>query len=1044
MSIVKNTRKVLSLLVLALLCCALLIGCESGGSKGVTEIFVQKTDMPRLTYAQGQELDLHGGILTVVVDGETSPVPMDSPDVTVSGYNKDQLGTQTVTITYKGKTTTIDVTVAARLTAEGFETNYFVGDTYDNSKGKLKVLKADGSYASVNLNSNEVTFKSFDSSKAGKATVTVTYDGEDCSFDVTVHEVANIRLTSPKKLKYVSHETELSLAGGYLTVEAPAPSTFSKFVTLTADMISGYDPSQMTYETRDQVIKQTILVSYSGKQASYEVEIAYSDVHLVQYLAQQLTHLDWTQEEMPEMSDADAENAILAIQTYLGLTPVERDNIDEATLHAVLFPATIAMRTTYLAEMETFSDAFTMTSDARLALVGKSYEALAVAVARLEDPTDPFNVYADLLLQINSEFGDTEFMGSQLKNWILAHNADTAQTLIHMFNYMMNLHDLLKDIPTDWTVETLQIAEHETNIATVLSKIIIGEYQGASYNTMYRALSSWREKDDFCDILYTYYAYIKVGGMDELKDGLWQVIPMPGLLSEWYMNFMQAVSQEQYMMNYENTNAYLHDTAGFMFYYFQTLECAAKIQNSDNQLYQNLYRMLDFDYLIESNLRCGPRGYLYHMGAGLDSEKVQEAWEKVMVILDIYVYRPETTFAEAEAEFRAVLDVMMEMSPSDLYAFVSSMNFLYDSSRGTVMVLDCTTRIYNTMMNLLASFYYNTLPRETVFPCFQNLMIAMENYSLRGIKETALDEFKVAMENMMAAYEGLSKEDKAIFDNYLGEGYGRYLAIYSRLSANKPVELGQWEAKMEELLWTMEKFDETISFALSSTTSIEEKSRTMPVVMALYEKALRLHIELANAGGDVAQELFTRTYEIEGMELTLDYYFSAVRNLFVKYMLSAGISTDTGESYMLWDLYGQSAVRPVLAQMADLLLAEREKRVYEGNDVYNIMLAFRSLTPADKNTFFILGVNQTYYAALERYFYSKDASLTEMVPSLLRAEIAYAVYQHNQTSENRANFIDEFANTMAAYEKLANKDQLDDSLRQMYELYKEAYNNMKG
>ena len=205
-----------------------------------------------------------------------------------------------------------------------------------------------------------------------------------------------------------------------------------------------------------------------------------------------------------------------------------------------------------------------------------------------------------------------------------------------------------------------------------------------------------------------------------------------------------------------------------------------------------------------------------------------------------------------------------------------------------------------------------------------------------------------------------------------------------------------------------------------------------------------LHIELANAGGDVAQELFTRTYEIEGMELTLDYYFSAVRNLFVKYMLSAGISTDTGESYMLWDLYGQSAVRPVLAQMADLLLAEREKRVYEGNDVYNIMLAFRSLTPADKNTFFILGVNQTYYAALERYFYSKDASLTEMVPSLLRAEIAYAVYQHNQTSENRANFIDEFANAMAAYEKLANKDQLDESLRQMYELYKDAYNNMRG
>ncbi len=104
-----NKKPAILALLMALLCCALLMGCEGGGEGGVSEIFVQKMDMPRLSYVQGQELDLHGGVLTAVVDGVAGPVPMDAADVTVTGYNKDQLGKQTLTITYMGKTTTIEV-----------------------------------------------------------------------------------------------------------------------------------------------------------------------------------------------------------------------------------------------------------------------------------------------------------------------------------------------------------------------------------------------------------------------------------------------------------------------------------------------------------------------------------------------------------------------------------------------------------------------------------------------------------------------------------------------------------------------------------------------------------------------------------------------------------------------------------------------------------------------------------------------------------------------------------------------------------------------
>lgn len=1035
MKIFNKKRVILVLLTMALLCCALLMGCEGGGEGGVSEIFVQKMDMPRLSYVQGQELDLHGGVLTAVVDGVAGPVPMDAEGVTVTGYNKDQLGKQTLTITYMGKTTTIEVEVVARASADGYETDYFVGDSYDNSKGKLKVLKDDGTTTTVSLDSEEVTLKSFDSSKAGKATVTVVYDGQECSFEVTVHEVANIQLKTPKKTRYASHETELSLSGGYLTVSAASPSTFSKHVPLTAEMVSGFDPSQMTYENREQVLKQTITIHYSGKQASYEVEIVYSDVHLVQYLAQKLNHLVWNQETMPELTEEEMANAITAMEAYLDMTPLDRDAIDEATRNQVLFPAALALRIKYLQEMETFGDAFGISQDGKLLLYGKSYEAFATAAERLADSEDPINVYATLISRMVESYGDVMIGTVPIENMVIYHTAQTAQELVDMFQYAMNLHDLLTVIPEEWNVQTLE--ENEMAVANAVSKIIIGKYPGTSYNVLYRIISSWRAKNDYMDILYTYYTYIKTGGMDELKNGLWQVIPLPGILNDWYTNFAQALEMERFMIQYEASQAYLYDTAGFVYYYYQTLKLGQQIQECDNELYRNLYRVLDFEKLFDQNLKNGPKGYMYNMGQALDTPKVLQMWDTYLVLLDQYVKKNPNNEAYS-ANLKATFAALVDLAPSDLFAFLSSMNYMYAASRGGVLVLDSTERIYSTFMSLVAGYYYNTLP-EGVFVQFQDLLVAMENLSLVNLKETALDDFKTIMQRVDAAYKAMNAEEKAAFDENLGAAYTKYMGIYNRICAGTNVDLGKYEEKMQLLMTTLEQFDAIMSQVLGDTLSPEVKNRTMPVVMALYDKAYGLYNELMAAGADVKLEMITRTYEIEDLQLTPDSYYSAVRRLFVSFMLSAGLELDTGESYMLWELYGQSAVRPLLGKMADLLLAEATGKLYEGTDVNELMVGFRQLAPEDKKTFFILGVNQTFYAALERYFCNNNEGLREFVSSLWRTEIAYAVNQYTEEAESLKGFKEAFEQTKALYEALENKDSLDNILRQMYALYEQAY-----
>ena len=158
------------LLVLAVFSVFALTGCNG---PQVSDIYVAKSGMPKLVYVQGQEFDVSGGVLTVVTDGEESSIPMNSEGVSISGYDKEKLGKQTVTVTYMEKTVNLEVNVIARMVAESYEENYFVGDSFNANKGKIRLARDNGTTFNVNLNDKGVEIVSFDSSKAGTTAVAV-------------------------------------------------------------------------------------------------------------------------------------------------------------------------------------------------------------------------------------------------------------------------------------------------------------------------------------------------------------------------------------------------------------------------------------------------------------------------------------------------------------------------------------------------------------------------------------------------------------------------------------------------------------------------------------------------------------------------------------------------------------------------------------------------------------------------------------------------------------------------------------------------------
>ena len=70
-------------------------------------------------YQQGEQLDLTGLVVTAVYsDGTTKEIPYGEGGYTVSGYDANKVGKQTITITYGGKTAEFEVTVEKKQTTD--------------------------------------------------------------------------------------------------------------------------------------------------------------------------------------------------------------------------------------------------------------------------------------------------------------------------------------------------------------------------------------------------------------------------------------------------------------------------------------------------------------------------------------------------------------------------------------------------------------------------------------------------------------------------------------------------------------------------------------------------------------------------------------------------------------------------------------------------------------------------------------------------------------------------------------------------------------
>ncbi len=155
---------------------------------------IELTGPSKTEYVQGEELDLSDlGVIAVYSDGTTEEI---AEGYEVTGYDPNALGTQEVTVTYKGVSAVFTVTVKAseepqptldRIELGGdVKTEYTQGEALDLSGLTVTAVYSDGS--KVELKAGDYTVSGYDPNTAGEQTVTVTYGGKTAAFTVTVEE----------------------------------------------------------------------------------------------------------------------------------------------------------------------------------------------------------------------------------------------------------------------------------------------------------------------------------------------------------------------------------------------------------------------------------------------------------------------------------------------------------------------------------------------------------------------------------------------------------------------------------------------------------------------------------------------------------------------------------------------------------------------------------------------------------------------------------------------------------------------------------------
>ena len=166
-----------------------------------------ETGPKKTSYAEGEALDLRGGVLRVQYEGgaEDELIRLTHAGVSVSGFDTHHKGEQNLTLQYLGQPVNANLAVtvtsqdeASPKTILGIEVSqepkkdYLVGDSLDLSEGRFAVAYSNDTMEEHSFADEGVEITGYDAQKTGRQTLTLRYQGHKVNFDVLVSPKAAV------------------------------------------------------------------------------------------------------------------------------------------------------------------------------------------------------------------------------------------------------------------------------------------------------------------------------------------------------------------------------------------------------------------------------------------------------------------------------------------------------------------------------------------------------------------------------------------------------------------------------------------------------------------------------------------------------------------------------------------------------------------------------------------------------------------------------------------------------------------------------------
>ena len=221
---------------------------------------------------EGLYPDLTGTQATVTYkDGYSISVPITAQ---MLDYDRNQVGLQTVYLTYGGKTSadSFELNVLAKsivsidITNLPTKTTYVQGQPIDLSGGTLHIVYNNHTDETVSMTDAVVT--DFPNS-TGTGTVVISYGGFTETFDIVVNDRVVKTwdiLTEPDKIIYLEGDS-LDLTGAQIKVIFVSDDDYYEVIPITADMVSGYESTsgQKIITVKFNDTTQTFIVKVNAK-----------------------------------------------------------------------------------------------------------------------------------------------------------------------------------------------------------------------------------------------------------------------------------------------------------------------------------------------------------------------------------------------------------------------------------------------------------------------------------------------------------------------------------------------------------------------------------------------------------------------------------------------------------------------------------------------------------------------------------------------------------------------------------------------------------